>query len=275
MRSGPLLLGGALACAGLLSGCLATQSDVLDLENQTDSLKRDIASLSKTMSSLQANQADLAVQIQDLRRDLASYTDTVEETQKSMRTLSSKLDDMSVSVVKNVASIGSALSAEESKALAEQEKSLEKKLLAETTTPSALYQTAQARLALKNYVLAAQGFEDYLKKFPKGALADAAAYQLGQAYYGLGQWEKAGRSFAVVLQHYPNSDLMASSRLMYALSLTHLKGKSAEARQYLESILQDFPKSSEARVASVELKKLAAAKPARAKKKRPAKSAKK
>ncbi len=254
----------------MLSGCLATQSDVYDLENQTDSLKREIGALSKTMSSLQANQADLAVEIQDLRHDLGSYTDAVQETQKTMKDLSAKLDDMRVSVAKNVASIGSALSAEEAKAMAEEQKSLEKKLLAETTTPSALYQTAQARLALKNYILAAQGFEDYLKKFPQGALADAAAYQLGQSYYGLRQWEKAGRAFALVLDRYPKSDLTASARLMYALSLTHLKGKLPEARQYLNSILQDFPKSPEARVASVELKKLSGTKPSGAKKNRSA-----
>jgi hypothetical protein len=44
---------------------------------------------------------------------------------------------------------------------------------------------------------------------------------------------------------------------MYALSLINMKRNVSEARQYLESVTTDFPKSPEAKAASQELKKLA------------------
>src|SRR3989344_4646181 len=87
-----------------LSGCLATQQDMVDLENQTDELK-------KTISSMQANQADLSVQMKQLHDDLSAFTETIKESQGEMSKLSSKLDDMGANVANKVADIGSSLSA--------------------------------------------------------------------------------------------------------------------------------------------------------------------
>ena len=65
--------------------------------------------------------------------------------------------------------------------------------------------------------------------------------------------------FGIYLEKYPKSGLTASARLMYALCLTSLHKNPAEARQYLESVVADFPSSPEAKAAERNLKKLAAA----------------
>lgn len=250
MRRGVLLSAAAL----LLPGCVATQRDVLDLSNQTDELKVQVEDLKKTVSSMQANQADLSVQMKQLHESLGAFTETIKESQGEMSKLSSKLDDMSAGVASKVASIGTALSAQQAKSLEEQKAAL-------ANSPTDLFNTADVRLSVKSYALAAKGFEEYLAKFPKGALIDVATYKLGQAYYGERKWEAAGRQFALVLEKYPKSNMTPSARLMYALCLISMKRNLAEARQYLESIPADFPSSPEAKAAAQHLKKLAAAEP--------------
>lgn len=240
----------AALCLGL-SGCIATQRDILDLESHTEELKEQVADLKKTINSLQANQADLSLQMKQLHENLSTFTEAVKESQGEMSKLSSKLDDMSSTVENKVASIGSALTNQQAKAIEEQKKALA------TQSPTELFNTADARLGVKSYALAAKGFEEYVNKFPNGALIDIAHYKLGQAHYGQKKWEDAGRQFATVLEKYPKSTLTASARLMYAMSLIGLRRNMSEAKQYLESVVMDFPQSPEARKASETLKKLA------------------
>lgn len=239
-----------LALAATLSGCIATQRDVLDLENQADELKHQVIDLKKTVGSMQANQADLSVSIKELREQITAFIEQMQQSQGDMRALSSKLDDMSAAVTSEVASIGTSLEARQAKNMEEA------KRLASQGTPGDLYQAAAVRLAKKNWDLAAKGFEEYLQKYPKGSLADVATFNLGEAYFGLKRWSDAGRQFAVVLDKYPKSEMTASARLKYALSLVNMKRNLDEARQYLESVTADFPSSPEAKAAATHLKKL-------------------
>ncbi|TPW19854.1 MAG: putative tol-pal system protein, partial [Elusimicrobia bacterium] len=112
--------------------------------------------------------------------------------------------------------------------------------------PSDLFQQARAHIEKKQYDEAAQGFELYLERYPKGETADLAGYHLGQARYAQERWEDAARAFAVVLDRFPKSDVTAASRLRYAQCLLKLKTHVDEAKKYLESIPHDFPKAPEA-----------------------------
>ncbi len=259
MRRAAALLAGAL----FLSACVATQKDVLDIENQTDNLKVQITDLKATISSMQANQADLSVQMKQLHDDLTAFNETIKENQDQMTRLSSKLDDMSAAIASKVASIGTSLTVQQAKSLDDQKAELAKQeaaiaAQASQTNPTDLFTTADARLQVKSYALAAKGFEEYIARFPQGALIDVAIYKLGDAYFGQKKWEAAGRQFAIVLEKYPKSDMTASARLKYALALISMKKNYTEARQYLESIPSDFPTSPEAGAAKRELKRLGA-----------------
>lgn len=263
--------GACLAALLALTGCVATQRDVLELENQTDELKAQIIDLKKTIGSLQANQADVAVHMKQLHADLGVFTETAREFQTSLATLGSKIDDLGTNVSSvgsgistKVSALGDSLTAQQQASQAQQTKALAEQkaaLAAPSTSPTEIFHTAEVRLAKKSWDLAAQGFEDYLSRFPKGALADVAVYNLGEAHFGAKKWETAGRQFGTFLEKYPKSDLTASARLMYALCLVNLKTNITEARQYLDSIAVDFPKSPEAKVAAEHLKKLPAPRP--------------
>ena len=246
-----------LLLAAALSGCIATQKDVLDLESQTDELKHQVADLKKTITSMQSNQADLSVQMQRLQEGLTAFGETIRHSEGEMNGLGSKIDDLAATIGNKVAAIGTTLTTNQAKSIDEQKAALASQL--QQAAPSELFQSAEVRLSKKSYDLAAKGFEEYLSRYPKGALVDVATYDLGEAYYGLKKWEAAGRQFGIYLEKYPKSGLTASARLMYALCLTSLHKNPAEARQYLESVVADFPSSPEAKAAERNLKKLAAA----------------
>lgn len=245
-----------LLALALLAGCVATQRDVLELSDQTEELRRRVADLKETVTVMQANQADLLVQFKQVHEDLSSFTETTRQSQDQMSRLASKLDDMDAAVADRVAAIGSSLTSAQAKGIEEQKAALANQL--QTGSPSELFQAAEVRLAKKSYDLAAKGFEDYLARYPKGALADVAVYNLGEAYYGLKRWEPAGRQFGTYLEKYPKGAMTPSARLMYALCLVNLRRNPAEARQYLESIEADFPRSPEAKAAARHLKTLPA-----------------
>jgi len=258
----------ALILVLALSGCVATQKDVLDLSQQSDDLKTQIATLSKTVtslqanvSSLQANQADLSVQIKQLHEDLTAYSETVKASMGNMDQLSAKLDGMASQLSGKVAQLGATLSAAQEKGLETEQKALlaqksELEAQGRETAATELLLTAEKRLQAHDFAQAAAGLEDYLKKFPGGALTDVATYDLGLAYFGQKQWEKAGEQFAVVLEKYPKSGQTPGARLQYAMCLLSLKRSLDEARTYLESIQADFPKSPEAKDATLLLKRL-------------------
>jgi len=249
-RAAPLL-----ALALPLCGCFATQKDVLDLENQADELKRQVTELKQTVTSMQGNQADLMVQIQRLHESLAAFGETMRQSQGGMDRLSSKIDDLATTIANKVADIGTTLTKVQARSLDEQKAALTSQL--QQATPSELFQAAEVRLAKKSFDLAAKGFEEYLARFPKGALVDVALYDLGEAYYGMRKWDAAGRHYGIFLEKYPKSSLTAAARLMYALCLMNMRKNLPEARQYLESVVADFPSGPEAKAAAQHLRKLA------------------
>ncbi len=250
MRRSAALVGAAL----LLSSCVATQKDVLDLSQQSEDLKSQVEDLKKTVGSMQANQADLSVSIKQLREDLSVYTETVKASQGDMGKLTTKLDELGAQISGKVAALGQSLSQAQQKGIQEQKEALAEAKRENGATD--LFVTAEKRLQAKDYAQAVKGLEQYLKDFPKGDLADVAIFDLGLAHYGLRQWEKAGRQFALVLDKHPKSGQTPGARLHYALCLINLKKGGEEARAYLESVQTDFPKSPEAKEASAALKRL-------------------
>ena len=239
-----------------LSACVATQKDVLDLSQQSEELKTQVEDLKKTVGSMQANQADLTVDIKQLREDLTAYTETVKAQMGDMGKLSAKLDELGAQISGKVTQLGTTLAAAQQKNSDDQKAALEASKL--QTAATDVFVTAEKRLQAKDFAQAAAGFDDYLKRCPKGELIDVATYDLGLAHFGLRHWEKAGRQFATVLDKYPKSGQTPGARLRYALCLVNLKKNLEEARAYLESVEADFPKSPEAKEAKAALKNLAA-----------------
>lgn len=273
MRAARLALPAALA---LSAGCFATQRDILDLSQQNDTTQLQVQSIKKVMTQIQSNQADLNVRLEDLHKDMTELKESLKDSRDSTGRLSAKMDDLGSALGVKVSSLQKGITdtqqqlrdaEERRKAEADAErrgaedaarrkadeearaKAAEAAAAAAAKSslkPSEIFQQARVQLEKKQYDTAAQGFELYLEKFPKGETADLAGYHLGQARYAQERWEDAARAYAVVLDRFPKSEVTPASRLRYAQSLIKLKTHIDEAKKYLESIPHDFPKSPEA-----------------------------
>lgn len=259
---------GPLAAGLLLSGCVATQRDILDLSQQSDTISLQIHNLKKVTASVQTNAADLNVKLDQLHTDLTVLNEQLKDNRESMSALSSKLDDLDAAMGSQAASLSRSINSTKNllittEAKRRRQEALRKKKddkrrkaeeearrkAARGPTPSQIYHSARIQLSKKKYSAAVKGFEVYLERWPKGEMVDLAAYYLGQAHYGKKKWQDAARNFAFVLDKYPKSPVTPSARLRYAQSLLKLKLHRIEAKRYLESIPLDYPRSPEAKKA--------------------------
>ncbi len=210
------ILGGA---SFLFSGCLATQED-------TQILKIQIAQLDKTLQDLQKNQADNAVQMEELIGRLTQATDNLENFDYKIENLNSKLDNIEASVSK----------------------------ANNTVFPSEIYAQAKKQFEEKQYDAALQGYGLYLKSTEsRGTYAQEAYLNSATIYLEKQDYQAAAIASATLMEKFPKSSLMPDARLIYAKSIINLDKKD-EAKTYLKSISQDFPKSKAAKEAKTLLK---------------------
>ena len=231
-----ILIGGA---GSLLAGCLASQQDMSALQAQ-------LKELNSTITQMQANQAELASKMEELNQNLSVSNENLAQTSSQLTDLSSKLDDITASVRpasrKTVTSANGTENAADTTAPS-------------TVLPSDLFAESKNHFDKGSYDAAATGFKLYISKYPRSEKTDQAYIYLGDAYIAAGQTKKGAVAYATLLQQFPKSKLIPTGRLKYALSILPL-GKMDEAKRYLASIVQDYPKSSEALQAQKELAKL-------------------
>ena len=109
-------------------------------------------------------------------------------------------------------------------------------------------------LSHQQYDSALKGFGLYLKTTDsKGTSAQEAYLNIARIYYEQGDYQSAAVTAATLMEKFPKGSLMASARLVYAKSIIPLD-KTEEAKNYLESILEDYPKSKAAKEAATILK---------------------
>jgi len=211
------ILGGA---SFLFSGCLATQED-------TQILKIQIAQLDKTLQELQKNQADNAVQMEELIGRLTQATDNLENFEYKIESLNAKLDNIESTVGKTQNT---------------------------TVFPSEIYAQAKKQFEDKKYDTALQGYGLYLKATEsRGTYAQEAYLNSAIIYFEKKDYQAAAIAAATLMEKFPKTSLMPDARLVYAKSVMNLNKKD-EAKTYLKSIEQDFPKSNAAKEAKTLLK---------------------
>ena len=225
-----------ICCLGglglLLSGCLASERDM-------GALKLQLKELNETISIMQNNQAELASKMDELNQNLSVSSENLSELDTQIVNLSSKLDDINAAIKNNRIVSPEQPAAEPTK----------------TLLPSDIFNEAHNHLTKEAYDMAVTGFKLYIDQYPDGENIQQAYIYLGDAYAAQGQAKPAAIAYATVLQKFPKSKVIPTARLKYARSIIPL-GKTEEAKRYLNSVVQDFGRSPEARLAKEELAKL-------------------
>jgi tol-pal system protein YbgF len=113
------------------------------------------------------------------------------------------------------------------------------------TTPKRLYDTAYADYTAGQWSLAVQGFETYLKSYPKSDLADDAQYYVGEAYSGDAKFREAVAAYERVIRDYPQSDILPEA--WYKVGNTYERlAQPDKARAAYEFAVKTFPETNDA-----------------------------
>ena len=230
MKTKALILLALILSPLLLSGCLATSQEMLDMRD-------DMYQLLLKLNEVQRNQADLSAKMDTMVGKMDMLGSKLEETQNRMSLLGQRLDDVETNITQRTGKLFEQLSGSAMNA---------------GPMPSDLYRMAYGDFSSGKYDVAITGFKSYLEKYATGSLADQAQYYIGESYYAKSDWANALAGFDAVEKTYPKSTLLSAVRLKKAACLEQ-QGKSADAKTLLQSLVKDYPASAEAQTAREKL----------------------
>jgi tol-pal system protein YbgF len=107
------------------------------------------------------------------------------------------------------------------------------------------YDAALDQYKKGNYAAAVQGFSAFVKAYPKNPLAPSAQYWIGNAQFDLGDYRAAIAAQRQLLASYPDS-LKAPDAMLNIASSQQKLGDNAGSRRTLEDLVARYPQSEAA-----------------------------
>ena len=123
------------------------------------------------------------------------------------------------------------------------------------STPDELYRSAYEDYMRGNYDLAADGFGEYLRRWPTTELSDNAQYWIGECYDAKEEPNQALEMFSKVLEDYPTSDKAAAAQLKKGLIYLKM-GDQGQGVVNLQYVVYEHPGTREADLAREQLRSL-------------------
>ena len=119
---------------------------------------------------------------------------------------------------------------------------------------SQAYNKAFDNLMNKQYTDAVQGFQNFVKTYPKSSLLGNAYYWLGELYLVQGQPDKASQQFRLVISNPENTK---TPDAMFKLGSIFLAfGDAAHAKEMFQKLVKQYPGTNAANLAKERLKTL-------------------
>jgi tol-pal system protein YbgF len=119
----------------------------------------------------------------------------------------------------------------------------------------AAYNRAFDALKSSDYNGAITQFREFLRQYPKSALADNAQYWLGEGYYVTRDYDNAIAAFRALGEQYPQSRKAPDALLKTGYAQFELR-HMADARASLSQVVQRYPGTDAAKLAAERLTKI-------------------
>ena len=123
------------------------------------------------------------------------------------------------------------------------------------TSPTKLYDQAFSNFGVGLYDLAIDGFEAYVRSFPRSDLADDAQVFIGNSYLQDGKNEKAIDAYDRAIRTYPGGNAIPEAYYHKGLALQNLRQLPA-AREAWELVVKNYPDSTAALLARQRLQQI-------------------
>ena len=122
-------------------------------------------------------------------------------------------------------------------------------------SPHEMYNAAFTRFNLGQHPEAVELFTQFLTIYPDHDLADNAQFWIGECFYARKEYETAAGEFQKVVDTYPKGNKVPDAFVKRGLALLELD-RRAEAVEYLETVIQAYPRSDAATYARQRLTEL-------------------
>ena len=123
------------------------------------------------------------------------------------------------------------------------------------TSPTRLYDQAYGNFGAGLFDLAIDGWEAYVRTFPKSDMADDAQVFIGNSYVQQGKNDKAIEAYDKAIRTYPSGNAIPEAYYKKGLALANLK-ETEPARDAWEYVIKNYPDSTAALLARQQLAKL-------------------
>ncbi len=129
-------------------------------------------------------------------------------------------------------------------------------------SPTKMYEQAFGDYTAGLWDLAVDGFEAFLKDFPRATQSDDAQFFIGRSYLNDGKYDKAVEAFDKVIRLYPMSARVPDSYYQKGVALRSLK-QVDQARDSWNTVIMTYPDTPAATLARQALQALGDATPRR------------
>ncbi|QRN94527.1 tetratricopeptide repeat protein [Archangium violaceum] len=216
-----------------------------------------VAEVTKALQSLDTASrrtgADISVQLQKTVEDLAQLRGQVE-------TYLYKIGELEAALAKtNEETESKLLALKGEAALKEAEARKKAEELKRPADKKEFLALAQEKAKAGDTAVARQLYTEFLKKWPKDALAAEAHYGLGETYFAEDKCREALPEYGKLLQEYPKAEPTPDAYLRSSDCFKKLKMQE-ESRLALEELVKAYPKSEAAKTAKSRLAELDKAK---------------
>jgi len=130
-----------------------------------------------------------------------------------------------------------------------------RKVVSASVQPMRDYQSALHMYQDGKVSAAADAFGTFIKRYTRHDYSDNALYWLGECFYDLKNYRLALKMFRRVVEEYPTGNKAPDALLKMGFSYLRLQEKH-NAKTVLEQLVESFPKSQVARLASETLVKI-------------------
>ena len=227
-----------------------------------DGVEKSLAGYRQSLDALQADMAGYQQEMAAIRKGGADLQATLESARVDMQLLTGKVDDVRILAQKpadDVALLKEYLTrrlASLDERLSRMEKGIEeqqKKAAQIQNAPEYLYQQGYQAMKDGDPVKARELFTNFLDQHPKHNLAANAHYWIGETYYSEKNFELAVLEFQEVIKNFPDKDKAPAAMLKQGMAFKEM-GDAKSAAYILKKLVDDYPKSEQAKIAREKLK---------------------
>ena len=255
------------------SGCALNQDvknlerRMLQLEIKMQQIKDNIASQQAKDNSLKDQYAGQSAEFNQLKEDIAKLNGRIDETEHNFDQALKKNATAIAQLPQTTSGNESGIRGQEGGVIGLDGPPVPNQ--ANTQAPIAgipdnnaanlsekeIYNVAKQAYDREDYDADRQGFESFLKNFPKSDEADNARFWIGESYFKQGWFQKAILEYQEVIEKYPNDNKAPSAYLKQGLAFDKL-GEKANALLVFQELIKRFPNSGEAKTARQKISQL-------------------